>query len=474
MSGLMEILEQLNSIPEGVSVGIIPTVLLPLAFLSTGISVIATFIAGLFGVKLKAEGPRKLLEVLLKPRILASALILNAVIYGGMQGFQYIKHGPMPTFVQNLKNRNTSLSLKAEKNSPQLHWQQKVSEGIFSQGVIIGEEVFVATKEGSLFVFNLDSGEVTHKIFFGKFIAPELILFKDYIYFGEGLHHSHHMGIYKFDPRQKKVIARFETKGHTESRVVATTIDGEDYLFFAAGGDGLYALNPDDMSLRWRFYKGHMDSHPLIHNNALYIGTGVPLEDLGKHRPLAIKVDLKTGKEVWAKELPLSSWFGPVFTQNQICFPLGEIHFKSSLGGFQCFSEEGARMASLFIERSVMGRQKVVDGRILFNDFKGTLYYWDLKDDKVLWEIDNSSPKYSFSSPQRISDDQYLFFNRTGEGVIFNPLNGKVLSKINFNGTESIFADPMIYENGFLVFGLEGTIKNYRKILKISSSSLGL
>ncbi|TNE95542.1 MAG: hypothetical protein EP326_14870, partial [Deltaproteobacteria bacterium] len=106
MSGLMEILAQLNSSPEGFETAIVPTILLPLAFLSTGISVVATFIAGLFGVKLKAEGPKKLLEVLLKPKVLISAAVLNAVIYGGMQGYQYVKNGPVPFFIQNFKNGN--------------------------------------------------------------------------------------------------------------------------------------------------------------------------------------------------------------------------------------------------------------------------------------------------------------------------------------------------------------------------------
>lgn len=471
MSGLMEILELLNSTPEGVTYGIIPTVLLPLAFLSTGISIVATFIAGLFGIKLKAEGPKKLLEVLLKPRILLSALVLNLIIYVGMRGFEYVKHGPVPTFVQNFKNRTieTSVPPITPESTPEtppetnLNWQQNVGEGVFASGVIIGDELFAASKEGSLFVLNIKTGELTHKIFFGKFIAPKLILFKEHIYFGEGLHHSHHMGIYKFDPKSKKVVGRFETKGHTESRVVATTLEGQDYLFFAAGGDGLYAIDPNTMTERWRYFNGHMDSHPLVVDGDLYIGTGVPKEDIGKTRPLAIKLDIKTGKELWAKELPLSSWFGPNLVNDSICFPLGEIHVKSNLGGFQCFKPEGTRSGNIFIEKSVMGRQKTVDNSfILFNDFKGTLYKWNPKNPKPTWVIDNSSPKYSFSSSQVLPNGHYLFFNRTGDGVIYDEQSGEVIKKLNFNGKESVFADPMIYEEGFLIFGLDGTIKSYK------------
>ena len=63
---------------------IIPTVMIPLTLVSVGISVVASFIAGLFGIKLKMEGPKKLLEVLLKPKVLATAFMLNAIIMGGI------------------------------------------------------------------------------------------------------------------------------------------------------------------------------------------------------------------------------------------------------------------------------------------------------------------------------------------------------------------------------------------------------
>jgi len=270
------------------------------------------------------------------------------------------------------------------------------------------------------------------------------------------------MGIYKFEPKTKKVIARFSTQGHTESRVVATTLDGEDYLFFSAGGDGLYAINPNTMEKRWRYFNGHMDSYPLVQGDELYIGTGVPEEDIGKRRPLAIKLDVKTGSELWVKELPISSWFGPNLVNDSICFPLGEIHVKSSLGGFQCLSSQGERVANLFIDKSVMGRQKTLRNSILFNDFKGTLYLWNPKNHEVTWRTDNTSPHYSFSSSQKLPNGDYLFFNRTGEGVIYDLESGRVSKKIKFNEKESIFADPLIHKNGFLVFGADGTIKNYK------------
>ncbi|NBO38699.1 hypothetical protein EBU99_08960 [bacterium] len=55
---------------------IIPTVMIPLTALTVALTMVASFIAGLFGIRLKTEGPRRLLEVLLKPRVYARTFSL--------------------------------------------------------------------------------------------------------------------------------------------------------------------------------------------------------------------------------------------------------------------------------------------------------------------------------------------------------------------------------------------------------------
>ena len=73
---------------------IIPTVMIPLTAITVALSMLASFIAGIFGIHLKTEGPKRLLEVLLKPRVLLGALALNIAILGGIHGYNYIKNYP--------------------------------------------------------------------------------------------------------------------------------------------------------------------------------------------------------------------------------------------------------------------------------------------------------------------------------------------------------------------------------------------
>ena len=89
---------------------IIPTILIPLTIIGVGISVVATFIAGLFGIKLKTEGPKRLLELLLKPKFIISALVMNGVIWGGIVAYQYVDN--MPVFLRNIHKRNPATALE--------------------------------------------------------------------------------------------------------------------------------------------------------------------------------------------------------------------------------------------------------------------------------------------------------------------------------------------------------------------------
>jgi outer membrane protein assembly factor BamB len=465
MFGLMEIQELLNSynnLYPGFEPAIVPTVLLPLAFLSTGISVVATFVAGLFGVKLKAEGPKKLLELLLRPRILFSALILNALIYGGLNLYQYVKNGPVPLVVQKLMNNSIDINIPAVKGDGNIKWKQNIGEGIFTSGVIVDDEIFVGSKEGNLFVLNKETGRVKNKIFFGKFLSPTPVLYKGYLYFGEGLHASHHMRVYKFDPKKKEVVGAFKTKGHTEIFPVLKEIDGKDYLFQAAGADGIYAIDPHTMKKIWQFKDGHMDAFAHISGDDLYIGSGVPLEDLGKMRPFAYKLNVKTGKLIWKKELPLSSWYGPVQSKNRVCFIQGELHVKSLIGGINCLDENGNRVSSILIESPVIGKPLVQGDNIIFNDFNGGLYSWNSKNEKLNWSFieKKEKVKYSYSSVQLYKDNQLLFINPKGKISFLLKDSGKLLESRQFVEKEHVFADPLI-NDGFLVFGMKGSINYY-------------
>ena len=102
-------MEELVNYPE-IHALIVPTVLIPLTMISVVISVVATFIAGLFGIKLKAEGPKRMLELLLKPKIIITAILCNGLFIGSVWLYQYIDNAP--TFMFNINRVNKKLIKK--------------------------------------------------------------------------------------------------------------------------------------------------------------------------------------------------------------------------------------------------------------------------------------------------------------------------------------------------------------------------
>lgn len=459
MFGLTEITDLLvssNNQYDSFQMGIVPTILLPLAFLSTGISIVATFIASLFGVELKAEGPKKLLEILLRPKVLISALILNGVIYGGFHLYEYLKNGPYPDFYVQLKNNDIAFNKKASLSSD--GWTQNLEEGIFARGYIHGSELFVGGIDGNLFVLDNETGKIKNKIFFGKFLSPSPIFFDNHLFFGEGLHESHDMHIYKFNPSTKTVVASLQTKGHTEIYPVISQIEDKSILFQSAGGDGLYAIDPNTMKPLWHYVDGHMDAFTLVHNKHVYIASGIPEEEIGVKRPFAYKIDALSGNLVWKKELPLSSWYGPILVQNNICFIQGEIHVTSNVGGIVCFDEEGKRAQSLVIDNPIIGKPIVKDHMVYFNDYYGDLYAWNAKSNMISWKLSFDLKNGSYSSMQWFNENVIIHALSDGRILFVNIEDGKILREEKFPAKEKVYSDALIQGDNIYIFGMGGSI----------------
>ncbi|MEY4064366.1 MAG: hypothetical protein RIR26_574, partial [Pseudomonadota bacterium] len=189
---------------------IIPTVMIPLTALTVALSVVASFIAGLFGIRLKTEGPRRLLEVLLKPKVLASALVLNLVILAGMRGYQHWKNAPAmlwriervqkaeakPSarnyendwFVRGEFSPSSVAAVGASEGEFQTLWSKKLPKGAFRGPAYSGGSFFVGTFDGRVYELDAATGETLRSFFVGTPVTPELMIDDGILYVGEGVH----------------------------------------------------------------------------------------------------------------------------------------------------------------------------------------------------------------------------------------------------------------------------------------------
>ena len=81
--------------PE-IAKAVVPTVAVPLATIMFLLNAIVSWVASLFGLKLDWQGPRDLLRVLLRPRVVVAAVVLNLVTVGLVYAWRQSRTMPSP------------------------------------------------------------------------------------------------------------------------------------------------------------------------------------------------------------------------------------------------------------------------------------------------------------------------------------------------------------------------------------------
>jgi outer membrane protein assembly factor BamB len=362
MSGWMGV----SAVSEKLEVvrAVVPTLVLPFAAVSLILNVLATFVAKLFGVELRWEGPKRLIEVLLKPKVILSAILFNLLIAGGYYGLQYCRGFPAPLWYierTNLKLIQASPNLTEGRTYPdsvqvwnqidrldnsqlkkpaqlQQSWKVKLPKGIFGAVTLSGRSVFVGTDDGHTYELDQGSGQILRRFYTGTPITPSPVIWKSRLFIGEGEHTSHHSRIYSFDLKTGQLLGAFQTKGHTEGTPFIAEYLGVTSLFVSAGSDGIYAIDPLTLQERWHRKLGHVDSDARVSGHLVFIGTGAEKGYLRKSHQ-AFALNFLTGQVQWITNLTESNWMPPLLIGNNVCFGTGEIYSKSHFGQLSCLEQ---------------------------------------------------------------------------------------------------------------------------------------
>ncbi len=474
-------------IPSNVHLLIIPTILIPLTILGVGISVVATFIAGLFGIKLKAEGPKQLLELLLKPRFLISAVVLNGIIWAGIWAYKYVDN--MPVFITNIHKRNPAGSIgnKIYDNVPErinvfkdTTMEPNFSQfsasgdivldgGIFRAPAMSGKSLFVGTTHGWVYEIERESLKELRKFYVGTFVTPAPLIWNNYLVLGEGVHTTHYARIYFFNLNDGKLEKYFTTLGHTEGQSTFATLNGEDRLFVVAGGDGVYAIDPNTMEEKWHRVDGHNDGSVIVEDKYVFVGTGREKGDAKKYRSYALAYDFMSGETLWKRELPAGVWMKPTIAGDHVCFVYGEVYFESEIGGIQCFNKVDGRPT--MGHRSLAGAVSIpitINDNVVFADATGEICSLNTNTARVDWCQKTHDPKKQGNySP--VSYDPYrnvLVYSSLKNGLYaLNPTNGKILGHWLPSEDEkwqTSYASPLVAPEGWYIGDMKGRLRFFR------------
>ena len=429
---------------------IIPTVMIPLTAISVALTIVASFIAGLFGIQLKAEGPKKLLEVLLKPKVLASALVLNVVVLAGMWAYDYVKN--LPKFISTIESKMEELGKPSDKEyadnlrfnqyftkkNPTIRnvqirekWNLNIGSGAFRGPVVSGTSAFIGTIDGHIHEIDIVNGEKLRSFYVGTFVSPAPVIFNGYMYVGEGSHYTHHARVYKFSLKEGKLVDSYTTKGHTEGQTTIHSHDGKTLIFAVAGKDGVHAIYPDSMEARWTQNIGHIDAAVNAKDGRVFIGTGREKGDSSKHRSWAAALDFDDGKVLWKRELPASSWMVPLVRSTDVCYIYGEVYFKSGLGGLNCYKQEdGEPTMAVNLAEPLASMPIQLDNDILLATIKGTVCRYHGEDGRIKWCRQSAAPLKgtSFTTPTFDQELGVILYPNRDLGLeLLDPLTGEVV-----------------------------------------------
>ncbi len=463
---------------------VIPTVLVPLTAVTVLLSSIASIIAGWFGVKLKTDGPKKLLELLLKKRIILSAIAFNVLCYACYYGYTYFKNYPslMMTIEKNIAGTSTdvfennfpdrihSFSLNELKVIPQnykISQTIKIASGSFRSIVPAGPNYYLAQIDGVISELDKASFSEKRKFFIGNFIATRPIIYKDFLISGEGSHDTHHARIYSYDLKSGKLFSTYQSKGHNEGTPIVFNMNGNDYIAFPAGKDGVHVVTFPELKPVWNKFFGHIDSSSHYEDGALYSGVGIEKHKQSNDKRFAVKQNALTGEIIWQQELPLSTWMQPVMSKKYgICYVLGEIYFASDMGFLYCLDKNtGKPTLSIPTNAPVVGKPTIVETEtetIIYSaDLKGHVLAFDLEKAKIIFDFKPSKESsYSLSSPTFDPATSTIHYaGPMGDYYVLNALTGEIIFEDKFE-TRS-FASVLIYKNKSILVDMKGNLREY-------------
>ncbi|OQW51532.1 MAG: hypothetical protein A4S09_09890 [Proteobacteria bacterium SG_bin7] len=409
---------------------VIPTAIVPLTIIGVILSAIASFIAGLFGLELKWEGPKRLLEVFLKPRVIVSLVIMNLVIFGGIRAYEYLSTRARPLWYIEIKNNMIAKPSEGRKYTDVVEsfntienvpgnikkiqslntiWELKLDRGSFGGVAFSGNSLFVGTDDGFVSEIDDSKGAVLRKFFMGTHATPRVVVWNDILFVGEGHHATHHGRIYAFDLTTGRLRNAYQTEGHTEGVPVIATVNGRSLLFVMGGKSGIHAIDPMTMQKVWHQKLGHVDSEVRVEGQKVFFSRGIERDhDVRDHRVYAL--DFMTGKVIWETDSAASSWRAPLIFLDRVCWGMGEIFVPNRFGQFACFDKEtGKPLAAINLDAPVIGIPQRLGLAVITADLNGGVCSVDPFNATRQWCADLPKAKYSYATPSYDGNGNILF-----------------------------------------------------------------
>lgn len=466
---------------------IIPTFVLPFTIVGMILTSLATWVASCFGVELKAEGPKRLFEVLTRPKILLWTLLMNAFFYGAFAGWQHLSTSSRPLWLIEAKNQHHP-SNNALKDGNALHaspetskgsqriikgletlWSTKIQGGVFGEIAAQGSSIFLGATSGKVFELDAVSGKTLRQFWLGQPVMTSPLIFGNSLFVGEGVHETHHSRYYKFDLESGRLIAAASSKGHIERTATVATLSDKKILLVPTGRDGVSAVDSESMNSLWKAEIGHVDSSPIADDDLVFVATGLE-KGFNQDGTFAFALNLASGQVRWKKALPTSSWGKPFVWQDQVCFSIGDVYANTDYGQIACYDKAtGQERGAINLSGAVISTPLLRGHKVILNDLNSTIYQIDLASKSIDWRIEVPHSGLSYASVVTVdtNDDEALVLPGK-EGLYFYSRKNqkKTFLWTPVDGWDRCFSNILIANDLWYLADAKGKVRALRPIYK--------
>jgi outer membrane protein assembly factor BamB len=218
------------------------------------------------------------------------------------------------------------------------------------------------------------------------FSSPTLV--GEQLLFGEGYHFDAQCRLLALDARNGGEQWSFKTTSHVES--TPTLSNGR--VYFGAGDDGVYCLEPSAGQPRmvWHVKGIHTDAGPLVVDGKVFLGgvVGEVVQDLQ-----VLAVDSNTGNESWRVPTDLPVPAALSYHAGGVLLGLGngkmnQEHAKPQGAVWRLSAESGDREWEFPLAASVLTSPIVSGDRVYFVARNGACYALDAKTGSRIWQAD--------------------------------------------------------------------------------------
>jgi outer membrane protein assembly factor BamB len=280
---------------------------------------------------------------------------------------------------------------------PRLLWTFSAPDpgGVVARPVLLDDAVLVAAihtrgfrLESTLYAIDFDTGRSRWTYDPDDSLlatASTPVRNGDRLYFGEGMHANFSCRLFCFDLTTKLPKWTFRTTDHIEGGPV---LDG-DRVIFAAGNDGLYAVDAATGERRWNYRADlHFDATPALLDGRVYAGSGTSRKF---REPHVVCLDAVNGQPIWRVPVPLPAWSTPAADGDRLFVSLGNGRLTESAkppetpaGALLCLNRKtGAELWKVPLPEAVFGQPLVSNGRVWCGCRDGNLYAFTLNGEQV-------------------------------------------------------------------------------------------